>query len=339
MLRTNPSLTFNQLQHELSTHLQRSLTTDERHLVSKVLLSFQIQTATDSLKDERRSSAVALQDQGNSRKKFIVASAYTHNYYEGVVCGAINRRWCERQGYEYVEDVLSLDDMRTLIAPRAVSWYKVLMLKRIMGDLARLIHEGVQYVVWVDADAFILDVEARLESIVELAENRELIMAEDRTFPVNAGIFLLRVCDWSQQFLEELWVEKSYFMTSPFEQSAFAKLLRRREEGLDLVDPYFSFKGGPPVKHFAHATVLAPHLFNANVSDRDVESGSKESAATFFYHPYGKKRKLELMFAMMKKRGLETPWGTGAENFPSCTTQPALLAYFKACLKSSGEQI
>ena len=171
------------------------------------------------------------------------------------------------------------------------------------------------YIVWIDADACVINDKIKLEDIVKLGEYRDLIIAEDQTFLINCGVMLIRVCDWSCKIFSEVWDERKYFKVPHFEQSALIRVLKRHAEGLNLIarESYFTKDGGNPIKLFVHTAVLAPSLLNTNVHDDDVgaihskynQRRSSKELATFIYHPYGKSKKIELVQKMMSYHNIE----------------------------------
>jgi hypothetical protein len=46
--------------------------------------------------------------------RIIVCTAYTTNYVLGRLCEDVNRRYCERHGYEFVTEVLTPQDMQAI---------------------------------------------------------------------------------------------------------------------------------------------------------------------------------------------------------------------------------
>lgn len=206
---------------------------------------------------------------------------------------------------------------------------------RLVDEQIDLKGDGVEYVVWIDADALIISRNVCLESLVQLAEYRELIISEDKRCLLNTGVMLLRVCEWTQNFLREVWEERRYFKVAQFEQSAFESVLKRRYEGLHLLEPYHWLKGGPEIKQFAHTCVMAAHMLNSNVSDDDVfeSNGLRDKAemsAKFIFHPYGRKQKMKLLIGMVMSRGVKAVGILGNEDFPFDGGQKALLTYVKA---------
>ena len=264
----------------------------------------------------------------NHELEFVVATAYSTNYTIGKLCGAINRKYCASHGYRFIEKEVDLLTFGSALGTRNhCTWYKIFMMLNYMKDALASSSKTQRkntftYLVWVDADACVVNHNVRLEDVVALGKYRDLIIAEDQVFLVNCGVMLIRVCEWSFRLLNEVWKEKNYFTVPHFEQSALIRVLRRQAEGLNLISPekYFSKKGGDPVKYFVHTAVLSPSLLNTNVHDDECNDGTtnfenyrsvftyenqNSGQAMFIYHPYGKARKVELVKAMMSRRKIK----------------------------------
>ena len=211
-----------------------------------------------------------------------VCTAYTTNYALGRLTEDVNRRYCQRHGYRFVCEALSAGEMQNAIDPRTCfSWYKVLMLNRLLGE--ELAHEGrpedASYVLWVDADAVVVRQDRTVESIIGIGPDADLIAGEDLSAAcrINAGVLLVRASEWSRTLFRDTWDRKSRFQRARyFEQSELLKQLSFRNEGLELVEPFHSYKNGPLQKRFPHVLVLPREEFNSN---RGVVLPSSPAAA------------------------------------------------------------
>jgi hypothetical protein len=199
-----------------------------------------------------------------------VCTAYTTNYALGRLCEDVNRRYCQRHGYRFVCEVLSAGEMQDAIDPRTCfSWYKVLMMNRLLDE--ELAHEGrpedASYLLWVDADAVVVRQDRTVESIIGMGPDADLIAGEDLSAAcrINAGVLLVRASEWSHTLFRDMWARKSRFQRARyFEQSELLKQLSFRNEGLELVEPFHSYKNGPVLKRFPHVLVLPREEFNSN---------------------------------------------------------------------------
>eukprot|EP00434_Breviolum_minutum_P000984 symbB.v1.2.000861.t1/scaffold38.1/size396883/1 len=134
----------------------------------------------------------------------LILTAYSANYAPGHVCEEANRAYAKRHGYDFRCDVLPAKEMLDAIAPRdAHTWYKVLMLRRALE--ASTPTHGV--VVWMDADALVVDQEKSLDFFLSQAEGRDLLIQEDLSMEcrLNCGVMIFRRTKWCQMLLRLLW--------------------------------------------------------------------------------------------------------------------------------------
>jgi hypothetical protein len=127
--------------------------------------------------------------------------------------------------------------------------------------------QPLQYLFWVDGDAMFVHHDLSMDEFLEEAQYKDLIIAEDmhKLNPINAGVFLLRVCPWSLEFLESTWINQRYDATYYYEQSAMIKAIRNRKQGLYYIRPFHSFDGGPQdVKLFPNLAIFPLALFSSN---------------------------------------------------------------------------
>lgn len=243
----------------------------------------------------------------------LVFTAYSSDYSIGGLCSHVNRRWAERHGYEFACTVLPYANMMAEIAPRKfLGWYKALMLNRLLTQESQteLRARNIGYLMWIDADAFVIDHSKRVEDIVldHSAGGHELIIAEDssKCCLLNTGVLIVRVCDWSRELWSEVWEHRKYFDTYFYEQSALVKCLRRRGEGLEKIEAFHSFAGGPQVKTFPHCVVLPTHLLNSNVAPHEATA---RPCAQFIFHALGRNNKLRLLVSVAEYCGLDADGG------------------------------
>ncbi|RHY06480.1 hypothetical protein DYB25_009272 [Aphanomyces astaci] len=196
-------------------------------------------------------------------------TAYTSDYSVGYACEIVNRMYAARHGYEFHSDVLPYDDMMAAISPRQFcGWYKVLMIQRFLADMAELRRREIGYIMWIDADAVVVNHSFRVQELIERSRHRDLIISEDVNpcCLVNTGVVIVRVSSWSEQLWTDVWAMRKYFDVFFYEQSALVRCLKARLEGLDAVQPFHSYvRGGPHGdKLFAH-TMVTGHLdLNSN---------------------------------------------------------------------------
>eukprot|EP00164_Ancoracysta_twista_P021830 GFYU01039903.1.p1 GENE.GFYU01039903.1~~GFYU01039903.1.p1 ORF type:complete len:230 (+),score=31.70 GFYU01039903.1:3-692(+) len=217
--------------------------------------------------------------------------------------------YAEKHGYMYKVVKASQEEMLAAINPRMhCTWYKVTLILSILKDTEFLVKNRIRYIMWIDADAMVINHSRRLEELLEIGCHKDFIIAEDMNEGclLNAGVFFLRVCPWSAQFWQEVWESdsaKRFYDCFYYEQSVITRLLKGNE-GFGLVEPFHSYKGGPEVKLFPHVGVLSRSEMNTKYTD--LQGGN---APRFIYHPAGSKGpvKLKLLEKVLKERSIHVP--------------------------------
>uniref|UniRef100_A0A7S0XF92 Nucleotide-diphospho-sugar transferase domain-containing protein n=1 Tax=Chromulina nebulosa TaxID=96789 RepID=A0A7S0XF92_9STRA len=137
--------------------------------------------------------------------------------------------------------------------------------------------QDVDYFMWIDADAIIINDLISLDDIVNKSKHKKLIISEDvnTCCYVNAGVLLVRNCEWSRSFWTDVWNNSNYFNVKHYEQSAIIKCLRMRDEGLNNLKPFHSFVISTEsntenatnrfsIKLFPNVAVVSHCLLNSN---------------------------------------------------------------------------
>jgi hypothetical protein len=210
--------------------------------------------------------------------------------------------------------------MLEAISPRAhCAWYKALMLLRYLENKQELLHSGIDYLLWIDADAIVIDHSISLDYFITLGRGSDLIISEDihKGCLINSGVMLVRLTEWSRSLWDEVWnSERSrrYHDVYFYDQSALMRALRARDVGLEQLKPFHSFDTDGPQgpKFFRHVCVLTHLQFNTNAGvsvHRDskvVDDGNAAeeciaggdhggSRALFVFHALGPWNKMDAL--------------------------------------------
>ena len=133
--------------------------------------------------------------------KIALIQYYTSNVNYGKYSEAINEEYCKIHGYTYV---VEKDDTKifSVIEDRHPTWYKSKMALEVFEK------EEPDWILFLDADALISDFNQKIEEHID--ESYNIILSDDvgHHSDYNAGVFLVKNCDWSKQFLSE-WFESS----------------------------------------------------------------------------------------------------------------------------------
>jgi len=130
----------------------------------------------------------------------------------GDLCLLSLARYCRVQGYE-----LQIPEVPHSNRPPA--WNKIQV-------CLALFDQGADFVLWVDADAVM--VRTDVDVLSELADGEDIGIVADRNgercFP-NSGVMILRNCEWTRTFLEDVWNSEKYIDHIWWENAAVMDLL------------------------------------------------------------------------------------------------------------------
>ena len=130
--------------------------------------------------------------------KIVIAQYYTKNLTHGIYAEAINRKYAEDNGYTYYVDTDNEKILKRLNG-RAPTWYKPHLILDIFSE------HNPDYVLFLDTDAIISDINGKIEQFID--EKFNFIAATDNSQHslMNAGVFLIKNCEWSINFLNTWW--------------------------------------------------------------------------------------------------------------------------------------
>lgn len=115
---------------------------------------------------------------------------------------------------------------------RPFSWHKLLLIQELFA-------KGYEWVLWVDADAIIVDFDKNIMDQVEPDKDLYLVRHpyQGKLIP-NAGIFLIRNSEWSRDLLARMWALEQYIKHPWWENAALLHLLWPEEFGYrDIHNP------------------------------------------------------------------------------------------------------
>ncbi|MGI8632692.1 MAG: putative nucleotide-diphospho-sugar transferase [Solirubrobacterales bacterium] len=128
------------------------------------------------------------------------------------VSGPSFARYCQRWGYDYFACSWPVD------FSRPVAWSKIALLRALL--------DSYDTVVWMDADAVIVDHGTDIGTETDNCHFLSLVEheVEGKRNP-NTGVVLLRSCDEARDFLDQVWEKAEYLHHRWWEQAAVMDVL------------------------------------------------------------------------------------------------------------------
>jgi len=152
------------------------------------------------------------------------------------------QRYADKHGYTFV------DASYLLNASRPPAWTKVLALQHLLQRTGE--KEHCDWVVWMDADAIIMNANIRIESFLPI--HGDLLTTMDKPHGGwNSGSLVFRNSEWSKQFLNDWWNMEDYVRPAGFSLSGDNNAFKQRIRTV-LEDP-----------HQTHVRVPARCTFNS----------------------------------------------------------------------------
>lgn len=129
--------------------------------------------------------------------KIGIAQFYTSNVAYAKYSEAINRRYCENNGYEYFVET-DTPKIKENLQGRSPTWYKPKFLLELLET------KYLDYVLFMDIDAIVANETHRIEDFIR--PSYDVVVTQDYgPSKMNAGVILLKNTPWTKQFLKDWW--------------------------------------------------------------------------------------------------------------------------------------
>ena len=123
------------------------------------------------------------------------------------------QQYCDKHGYTYIEDDSVYDPSRH------PAWSKLhLLIKHL---------ENWDYLVWMDADLFIMNPDWAIGHFIKYLGNNADVMVGSDWKMSNTGIMFCRNTPWTMDFLKAILNNKDYPIVGNYEQDSFQDLFAR----------------------------------------------------------------------------------------------------------------
>ena len=135
------------------------------------------------------------------KKKILVAQYYTENIKCAPYSTALNKKYCNIHGYDYLAET-DTDALRTFAQKEdiALQWYKVVFLMKLMEE-----QPEYEWFLFMDADAIFTNISERIEAFCD--DTVDVVISDSRVHHcvTNTGVILIKNTQWSREFLIKWW--------------------------------------------------------------------------------------------------------------------------------------
>lgn len=112
-------------------------------------------------------------------------------YKERVKWTTVNKKnYCKRHGYDFIEDETIWNKSKP------IPWSKILLLLKYL--------ERYDYIVWIDADILIMNMDTKIETFIQRYPEYDQITGSDWKMQ-NTGVWIIKNTMFSKLFLQEVW--------------------------------------------------------------------------------------------------------------------------------------
>jgi len=189
--------------------------------------------------------------------RILVGSIYEGDHFQKVTmpCRKSHINYCEEHSYPFVFETQRLDN------DRSVLWSKIKLIQKHWNNF--------DIFVWLDADTIITNNLIKIEDLVALMEDRDILIGQDKN-GLNMGVFLLKNNSWTKMFLENVYRQDQFINHCWQEQMAVIHLygsdedVRKRfkvihPDSISVMNAYtYNFDESSWLIHFAGRTDLFP---------------------------------------------------------------------------------
>jgi galactosyl transferase GMA12/MNN10 family len=192
-------------------------------------------------------------------KVCVISAAVGDTYKKIVQLGTYNKlEYCFKHGYDFLLAQENLDKNRH------VYWTKILL------TLKALDNRENDYVVWVDADTLIMNLNTKIEDLVK--DGSDFYIAKDLN-GINSGVYIIKNTPWAKDFMNNVYARTDCLSHLLPEQTAIA---------LELEKP----------ENIEHALIVPQRFFNSYPKEYKFGESASFQPGDFLIHFPGSGKKL-----------------------------------------------
>lgn len=135
-----------------------------------------------------------------------IVQYYTQGYKTGIYSEKINKEYCKLYDIDYFcEKDEKIIQNAIESEGYTKQWYKIHLIKK------ELLTNNYDYVIFIDADAAIVNFNVDILRFINKAPDKDLIIGSDmnsrkyHSDPINTGVMIFKNTKWSVEFLEKVW--------------------------------------------------------------------------------------------------------------------------------------
>ena len=119
--------------------------------------------------------------------------------------------YCKKHNYDFIEDDSVYD------TSRPIAWSKILLMKKYLPQY--------DYIMWIDADAMILNFDDKIEDKLYLLNGRDVCVTSVYGM-INTGVIIVKNTDTSLRLLDLIYEQTEFINDGNWEQSALFTFMK-----------------------------------------------------------------------------------------------------------------
>ena len=170
--------------------------------------------------------------------RIAVLSLAVGNTYKNIVepSQLTKRNYCNMHGYDYVEDNSMHDKSRP------IPWSKLLLIKKYINSY--------DYLVWMDADAMIMDNTQKIEDKLHLMKDKHMMVVSDWK-QINSGvIFIKNTGEIVSSFIDRWYDQTEFINAEDWEQTALIHMYKNGLHGIHDILQVLDYTHEPLIQSY-----------------------------------------------------------------------------------------
>lgn len=166
----------------------------------------------------------------NIRRKICVCSFNVgEKYKQATKYSHLSKKlYCEKWGYGFCDDESIYDPSRH------PAWSKIPLLKKCMQQKNDNGEQTYDFIVWIDADAMIMNNEIHLEDFIDkyMKPGKDFLVCRDNGYRINTGVWFMRNCEYTNAILDKVWNNTTEGEMEYWEQGSFCHFYNKNDNDL-----------------------------------------------------------------------------------------------------------
>jgi len=133
--------------------------------------------------------------------------------------------YATKHSYDRITDISVYD------RSRPISWFKIPLIQKYLSNY--------DYILWMDADVMVTNYDIKIETFIEQMQKDSFLLIARDLNNLNCGMFIIKNCEKSFEFLNDVWSRTEYINHPWWEQAAVIDI-HSHYEGVQIIPRHLS---------------------------------------------------------------------------------------------------